>query len=71
MHFASMAQPSSTPAEVPKAHDGAHYDNPTSKAVLGPAGAADKTSTQRIVWVLLFVMMAAVVVAGVMLGLSE
>ena len=66
-----MAQPSSTPAKVPKAHDGAHYDNPTSKAVLGPAGVADKTSTQRIAWVLLFVVLAAVVVTGIVLGLFE
>jgi hypothetical protein len=66
-----MAQPSSTPAEVPKAHDGAHYDNPTSKPVLGPVSVADKTSTQRITWVLLFTVMAGVIGAGFVLGLLE
>jgi hypothetical protein len=66
-----MAQTSSTPAEVPKAHDGAHYDNPTSKPVLGPVNVADKTSTQRITWVLLFTVMAGVIGAGFVLGLLE
>lgn len=64
-------RPSTTPAEVPKAHDGAHYDNPTSKPVLGPVGVTDKTSTQRLTWVLLFVVMAGVVGAGFVLGLLE
>ena len=66
-----MAQPNTTPAEVPEAHDGAHYDNPTSKPVLGPVGLADKTSTQRVAWALLFMVMAGVLGAGFVLGLLE
>jgi hypothetical protein len=66
-----MAQPSSTPSKPPRAHDGAHYDNPTSKAVLGPAGVTDKNSTQRIAWVLLFVVLAGVLATGIVLGLIQ
>lgn len=66
-----MANPSSTPPEVPPAHEGVHYDNPTSKSIRGPVAGTDRTGTQRLVWGLFFVLMLCVVATGVVLGLME
>lgn len=60
---------SSAPEAPPPAHEGAHYDNPTSKSVRGPVNPTDRDGTQRVVWALFFVLMACIVGAGVVLAL--
>lgn len=65
-----MQDPSSTPAQVPEAHEGVRYPNPTSKSIDAPAGKADQAGTQRLVWRLFFGILLGALVAGVLLGLA-
>ncbi len=65
----SMSNPGSIPAEVPSAHEGAHYPNPSSKPLTGPLGKADRDGTQRLVWMLFFILLLCVVAIGIVLGL--
>lgn len=65
-----MPNSTSTATEAPPpARAGAHYDNPTSKSVRGATKVTEREGTQRIVWVLFFVLMACLVGTGVVLGL--
>jgi hypothetical protein len=66
---ASTPNPSSTPSEAPRAHEGAHYPNPSSKPLLGPLRQVDQDSTQRLIWPLFFVLILCVVAIGIVLGL--
>ena len=65
----SLSDPGSTTPDVPRAHEGAHYANPTSKQVEVPVSKADQTGTQRVVWRLFFVLVLCVVVLVVAMGL--
>jgi len=60
---------SAAPEAPPSAHEGAHYDNPSSKSVRGPVNPTDRDGIQRLVWALFFVLMAGIVGAGVVLAL--
>ena len=66
-----MANPSSATPEVPAAHEGPHFDNAVSKRPDGPVGTADRESTQRLVWVLFFILILGGVVTGAALGLLQ
>jgi hypothetical protein len=55
-------------AEVPQAHEGPHYRNPSSKPLQGPVAVTERTGTQRVVWKVFFVLILAVIAIGVVLG---
>ena len=52
--------------DAPAAQPGAHYANPETKPLLGPTPAADRSSVQRVVWPLFFV----VVLGGIALAIA-
>lgn len=52
--------------DAPPAHPGVHYDNPETKALLGPTPAADRSSVQRVVWPLFLL----VVLGGIALAIA-
>lgn len=56
-------------ADVPQAHEGAHYPNPSSKPLRGPVAVTERTPIQRLVWRVFFVVILGVVALGVVLGL--
>jgi hypothetical protein len=58
-----------TAAAVPPAHEGAHYQNPSSKSLEGPVARTDRADTQRLVWKVFFALILCVVAMGVVLGL--
>jgi hypothetical protein len=60
---------SSTQTDAPPAHEGAHYEHPASKPIVGPRGPADRDGVQRIVWPLFLVLILCVVAMGVVLGM--
>lgn len=64
-----MPDAPSTPSEVPDAHEGVRYANPTSKSLDAPAAKTDRAGTQRLVWRLFFALLLCVIVGGVVLGL--
>lgn len=64
-----MANPSSTPSEVPQASEGVHYPSTNSKQLEVPVGKTDQEGTQRFVWRLFFVLILCVLAMGVVLGL--
>jgi hypothetical protein len=59
----------STPTDAPPSHEGAHYENPVSKPIVGPHGLADHDAVQRVVWPLFLVLILCVVAMGVVLGM--
>jgi hypothetical protein len=63
------ASAKSAASEVPPAHEGANYPNPSSKPLEGPVAATDRADTQRLVWKVFFVLILCVVAMGVVLGL--
>jgi hypothetical protein len=64
-----MANPTSPPTDAPRAHEGAHYANPSSKPLRGPVSTADREGTQRMIWKLFFVLILCVVAMVLVLGL--
>jgi hypothetical protein len=67
-----MANSTSSPTDatdVPRAHEGAHYANPSSKPLEAPLGPTEREGTQRMVWKLFFVVMLCVVAMVAVLGL--
>jgi len=64
-----MTDASPAPPEVPHAHEGAHYSNPSSKPLEGPISRADRDGVQRVVWPLFYFLIASAVTLGVVLGL--
>jgi hypothetical protein len=66
-----MANPSSVPAHAPRAHEGKHYDNPSSKPLLGPLRKGDRDKTQRFIWPVFFGLILCVVTIGIVLGLAS
>jgi len=67
----SISNPSSTPAQAPRAHEGKHYANPSSKPLLGPLGKNYRDTTQRLVWPVFFGLILCVVTIGIVLGLAS
>jgi hypothetical protein len=66
-----MANSSATPTEAPPAHDGVHYENPSSKQIDGPVSSAQRDSVQRVVWALFFIIILCVVAMGMVLGIIQ
>jgi hypothetical protein len=65
-----MVNPSSSSPDVPAAHEGAHYANPSSKPLERP-GKTDRDGVQRLTWSLFFVLILCVVAGGLVLGLVQ
>ncbi len=65
----SMPDPTTPASEVPHAHEGKHYANPSSKPLLGPVAKTDRELTQRVVWKLFFVLILCVVAMTVVLSI--
>jgi hypothetical protein len=63
-----MANLTTVASEVPDAHEGKHYANPSSKALLGPVAKSDRELTQRVVWKLFFVLILCVIAMIVVLS---
>jgi hypothetical protein len=66
-----MANPSSASPAVPSAHEGAHYTNPGSKTLEGRVPATDREGTQRVVWVLFYLLILGGVGVGVLVGMGR
>lgn len=64
-----MASASPLPPQVPPAHRGKHYANPSSKPLTGPPPLDERDGVQRLVWRLFFGLVVAVVLAAVVLSL--
>ena len=55
--------------DAPPAHAGAHYTNPGTKPLLGPAPAADRGSVQQVVWPFFFVVLLGGITLAIALNL--
>jgi hypothetical protein len=66
-----MANSIPTPTNAPRAHDGAHYENPSSKQIDGPVSKAQREGVQRVVWVAFFIVMLCIVAMGFVLGIIQ
>jgi hypothetical protein len=64
-----MSDPTTT--DAPPAHVGAHYENPSTKPLLGPVGVMDRDGVQRRVWPLLFALVFALIAIGVVLSVMH
>jgi hypothetical protein len=63
------ARAEQAPSEAPRAHEGPHYANASSKPLQGPVAVSERTGTQRWIWNVFFVGLLLVVATGVVLGL--
>lgn len=69
LHLASlMANPNSVDTDAPHAHEGVHYDNPSTKPLRGRVARADRDGVQRVVWALFFVLILGAIATGVVLS---
>lgn len=64
-----MANLSSPGSEVPQAHEGARYSNPSSKPLEGPVAKIDREDIQRVAWKLFFILILCGLAMAIVLGL--